>query len=73
MQVAGVVPASLVEGGRVGSGRVVEDFAFVVISLPADNSGVVPDLDGGCGHAEYGGHLGEGDQAGVEQPLAAAA
>ena len=42
----GVVPASLVAGWRVGSGRVVEDFAFVVIPLPADNSGVVPDLDG---------------------------
>ena len=40
----GVVPASLVAGWRVGSGRVVEDFAFVVIPLPADNSGVVPDL-----------------------------
>jgi hypothetical protein len=40
----GVVPASLVAGWRVGSGRVVEDFAFVVIPLSADNSGVVPDL-----------------------------
>ena len=68
----GVVPASLVAGGRVGSGRVVEDFAFVVIPLPADNSGVVPDLDGAGGHAEQLGHLGERDQAGVEQPLAAA-
>ena len=48
----GVVPASLVAGWRVGSGRVVEDFAFVVIPLPADNSGVVPDLDGAGGHAE---------------------
>jgi hypothetical protein len=47
----GVVPASLVEGRRVGSGRVVEDFAFVVIPPPADNSGVVPDLDGGGGHS----------------------
>ena len=42
----GVVSASLVAGWRVGSGRVVEDLAFVVIPLPADNSGVVPDLDG---------------------------
>ena len=69
----GVVPASLVAGGRVGSGRVVEDLAFVVIPLPADNSGVVPDLDGAWGHAEQFGYLGERDQPGVEQPLAAAA
>jgi len=69
----GVVPASLVAGRRVGSGRVVEDLVFVVIPLPADNSGVVPDLDGAGGHAGQAGHLGERDQAGVEQPLAAAA
>ena len=69
----GVVQASLVAGWRVGSGRVVEDFAFVVIPLPADNSGVVPDLDGAGGHAELPGHLAERDQPGVEQPLAAAA
>jgi len=68
----GVVPASLVAGRRVGAGRVVEDFAFVVIPLPADNSGVVPDLDGAGGHAEQLGHLAERDQPGVEQPLAAA-
>jgi putative transposase len=69
----GVVPASLVAGWRVGSGRVVEDLAFVVIPLPADNSGVVPDLDGAWGHAEQFGYLAERDQPGVEQPLAAAA
>jgi transposase InsO family protein len=69
----GVVPASLVGGGRVGAGRVVEDLSFVVVPLATDNSGVVPDLDGAGGHAEQGGHLGERDQAGVEQPLAAAA
>ena len=69
----GVVPASLVGGWRVGAGRVVEDFAFVVIPLPADNSGVVPDLDGAGGHAEQLGHLGERDQAVVQQALAAAA
>ena len=68
----GVVPASLVGGRRVGAGRVVEDLVFVVIPLPADNSGVVPDLDGAGGHAELLGHLGKRDQAGVEQPLAAA-
>jgi transposase len=69
----GVVPASLVAGWRVGSGRVVEDLAFVVIPLPADNSGVVPDLDGAWGHAEQFGYLVQRDQPGVEQPLAAAA
>jgi putative transposase len=69
----GVVPASLVAGWRVGSGRVVEDLAFVVIPLPADNSGVVPDLDSAGGHAEQFGCLAERDQPGVEQPLAAAA
>ncbi len=69
----GVVPASLVAGRRVGPERVVEDFGFVVIPLPADNSGVVPDFDGGGGHAEQCGHLVKGDEAGVEQPLAAAA
>ena len=69
----GVVSASLVAGWRVGSGRVVEDLAFVVIPLAADNSGVVPDLDGAWGHAEQFGYLAERDQPGVEQPLAAAA
>ena len=69
----GVVSASLVAGWWVGSGRVVEDLAFVVIPLPADNSGVVPDLDGAWGHAEQFGYLAERDQPGVEQPLAAAA
>ena len=69
----GVVPASLVAGRRVGPGWVVEDFGFVVIPLPADNSGVVPDFDGGGGHAEQCGHLVKGDEAGVQQPLAAAA
>ena len=63
----------MVAGWRVGPGRVVEDFAFIVIPLPADNSGVVPDLDGAGGHAEQLGHLGERDQPDVEQPLAAAA
>jgi NADPH:quinone reductase-like Zn-dependent oxidoreductase len=69
----GVVPASLVAGRRVGPGRVVEDFAFVVVPLPADNSGVVPDLGGVGGHAERIGHLAERDQSAAEQALAAAA
>ena len=69
----GVVPASLVEGRRVGAGRVVEDFAFVVIPLPTDNSGVVPDFDGVGGHAERAGHLAEREQPGVAKPLLAAA
>ena len=69
----GVVPASLVAGWRVGAGRVVENFAFVVIPLAGDNSGVVPDSDGAGGHAELPGHLVQRDQAGVEQSLAAAA
>jgi hypothetical protein len=37
----GVVPTSLVGGRRVGPGRVVEGFAFVIIPLATDNSGVV--------------------------------
>ena len=69
----GVVSASLVAGWWVEAGRVVEDLAFVVIPLAADNSGVVPDLDGAWGHAEQFGYLAERDQPGVEQSLAAAA
>jgi len=53
----GVVSASLVAGWWVGSGRVVEDLAFVVIPVPTDNSGVVPDFDGAWGHAELLGRL----------------
>jgi transposase len=68
----GVVPTSLMSWRRVGAGRVAEDFVFVVIPLPADDSGVVPDLDGAGGHAGQLGHLAERDQAGVEQALAAA-
>jgi hypothetical protein len=69
----GVVSSPLVAGWWVGSGRVVEDLSFVVVSLPADNSGVVPDFDGAGRDAELLGHLAERDQAGVGQPLAAAA
>ena len=37
--------AGVLGGGSAGwAGRVVEDFAFVVIPLPGDDSGVVPDL-----------------------------
>jgi transposase len=57
------VSASSVWGGRVGSGGLVEDFAFVVIAVSTDKSGVVPDLDGGGGHPEQGGDLGERDEA----------
>src|SRR5258707_3667387 len=60
-------------GWRVGPGWVVEDFAFVVIALSADNSGVIPGLHGGGGHAERRGHFGEGELAGVAEPVAAAA
>ena len=65
--------ASVVRGGRIGSGWVVEDFAFVVIALAADNSGVMPGLHGGGGHAERLGHFGEGEPAGVAEPAVAAA
>jgi hypothetical protein len=57
------VSASSVWGGRVGSGGLVEDFTFVVIAVSTDKSGVVPDLDGGGGHPEQGGDLGERDEA----------
>ena len=44
--------SSVVRGGRVGSGWVVEALAFVVVALASDKSGVVPGLDGAGGHAE---------------------
>lgn len=37
--------------------------SFVVIAVSTDKSGVVPGLDGGCGHCEQGGHLGQGEHA----------
>jgi putative transposase len=70
---AGAEGDSLVGGRGVGAGRVVEDFAFVVISVAADNSGVVPGLDGAGGDAERCGGFVEGEQAGVAEALAAAA
>jgi hypothetical protein len=63
----------LVRGRGVGAGRVVEDLAFVVIPLPGDNSGVVPDLDGAGEDAEDCGGFLEGEQALVTQSLFAAA
>ena len=65
--------ASLCPGRRVGAGRRVEALAFVVVGVPGDEPGVVPDLDGFGGHAEAAGHLGQGEHAGVAEPLLAAA
>src|SRR5713101_4225036 len=65
--------ASLCPGWRVGAGRRVEAFAFVVEGVPGDESGVVPYLDGFGGHAEAVGHLGQGEHAGVAESLLAAA
>jgi hypothetical protein len=59
--------------GVGGVGRVVEVFAFVVIPLGADNSGAPPFLDGVVGHAVGFGDFGEGEHAGVAEPLPAAA
>jgi transposase len=56
-----------------GVGRLVEVFAFVVIPLAADNPGAPPFLDGVVGDAVGSGGFGEGEQAGVAQPVAAAA
>jgi hypothetical protein len=68
----GGVVVSLVRRWWVGSGWVVERFVFVVVALATDKSGAVPGLDGRGGHAEAGGHLGEGDQPGGAQALLAA-
>ena len=65
--------ASLRAGRGVGAGRRVEALAFVVVGVPGDESGVVPDLDGSGGHAEAVGDLGQGEQAGVAESLLAAA
>jgi transposase len=67
------VAESLVRGRRVGAGRVVEDFVFIVIAVPTDKTGVMPGFDGRGGHVEERGHLGEWDQSLVTQPLLAAA
>jgi hypothetical protein len=63
----------LCPGRRVGAGRRVEALAFVVVGVPGDEPGVVPDLDGFGGHAEAAGHLGQGEHAGVAESLLAAA
>ena len=65
--------ASLCPGWRVGAGRRVEALAFVVVGVPGDEPGVVPDLDGFGGYAEAVGHLGQGEHAGVAESLLAAA
>jgi hypothetical protein len=41
--------------------------------VPGDESGVVPGLDGSGGDAELCGDLGQGEHAGVAEPLLAAA
>jgi transposase len=65
--------AGLRSGGRVvGVRRVVEVFAFVVIAVGSDDSGASPLLDGAVADVVGLGDLGEGEQAGRAQALAAA-
>jgi hypothetical protein len=64
--------ASLCADWGVGAWRGVEALAFVVVGVSGEETGVVPDLDGAGGHVELCGDLGQGEHAGVEQPLAAA-
>lgn len=64
--------ASLVRRWRVlVLGRVVEHLVLVVVALAADDSGVLPGLHGLGVDAEPVGGLGEGEQPGVAQPVAA--
>jgi len=63
---------SLVAGRGVGAGSVVEHLSVVVVPVAVDKSGVAPGFDGAGGHAEGGGHLGQGEQAGLTQALFAA-
>jgi putative transposase len=63
---------SLVAGRGVGAGWVVEHLSVVVVSLAVDKAGVAPGFDGSGGHAEGGGHLGQGEHAGRVQALLAA-
>src|SRR5262249_11536963 len=65
--------ASLCPGRRVGAGRRGEALALVVVGVPGDEPGVVPDLDGFGGHAEAAGHLRQGERGGVTESLLAAA
>ena len=65
--------ASLCAGWGVGAGRGVEALAFVVVGVPGEEPGVVPGLDSSGGDAELCGDLGQGEHAGVAEPLLAAA
>jgi putative transposase len=64
---------SLVAGGWVGAGWVVEHLSVVVVPLACDKTGVAPGFDGAGGYAEGGGHFWQGEQAGVAEALFAAA
>jgi hypothetical protein len=60
---------SLVADRGVGAGWLVEHLSVVVIPVAVDKSGVAPGFDGAGGHAEGGGHLGQGEQACLAQAL----
>ncbi len=57
----------MVRGWRVRSGWVVERLAFIVVARATDKTGVAPGLDRAGGHAELGGHLVQGEHAGVAE------
>jgi hypothetical protein len=65
--------ASLGAGWGVVAGWWVEALAFVVVGVSGEEPGVVPDLDGAGGDAELCGDFGQGEHAGVAEPLVAAA
>lgn len=65
--------ASLRPGRGVRAGRRVDALSFVVVGVPGEEPGVVPDLDGSGGDAELGGEFGQGEHACVAEPLVAAA
>ena len=60
---------SVLAGRGVGAGWLVERLSVVVVPVAVDKSGVAPGFDGAGGHAEGGGHLGQGEQAGLAQAL----